>query len=120
VDAIRQSNTADDGASLSGSHTKVPRQPECLGCHQGGSYDNGTLYTMDSVGTELANDTEAHRRFSTTVNPAVAINAGCVGCHTAVEVAGEVSYSYSAGYSGTAAVGLEIGNMTDSKPIPKP
>jgi hypothetical protein len=71
-----------------GSHTGVTMKPVCVDCHSG-------------VATEIADLDEAHQRFSTTGN------AGCLGCHTAVSVAGSPSYSYSASVT---ALGLTIGN----------
>ena len=69
-------------------HTGVTMKPVCITCHS-------------NVNGELAGANEPHSGFAATGN------AGCLGCHTAVAVAGSPSYTYS---GSVVAVGLTIGN----------
>ena len=69
-------------------HTGVTMKPVCTVCHT-------------NVNGELAGAAEPHAGFASTGN------AGCLGCHTAVSVAGSPSYTYSVSVT---AVGLTIGN----------
>lgn len=75
-------------APSDGSHTGVTMKPVCISCHI-------------NVGTEISDADEPHSGFASTGN------AGCLGCHTAVTVAGSPSYSYS---GSVVAVGLTIGD----------
>ncbi len=93
------------------THTKVPNRPDCMGCHNGATVQGVAL---DDVWTEIGNATEAHAGFK---NASVAVkNAGCIGCHTHVAIAGEISYTYSGAYT---AIGLTIGDNL-GKPDPNP
>lgn len=75
-------------------HTGVTRQPLCgADCHT-------NVLTAGQTG-ELAGADEPHSGFSSEGN------AGCVGCHTAVTVAGSPSYSYSGSIT---SLGLTIGD----------
>ncbi len=69
-------------------HTGVTMKPVCVDCHT-------------TITAELNGAAEPHARFAT------AGNAGCLGCHTAVTVAGSPSYSYS---GSVTSLGLTIGD----------
>lgn len=104
------------GSDISGSHTKVPKQPECRQCHNGASIqtNNGSIQ-LQNVWDELSNATDAHQGFRDLTRA----NAGCIGCHTRVTVTGEVSYTYSAS-AWQPVLGLYIGNATEGKPFNTP
>ncbi len=109
---------SSDQTLYANSHTKVPRQPTCVRCHDG-VYNNAiTQGPLNNVWNELNNTYEAHNGFTDPGVAAVSQNIGCLGCHTRIQVTGEVSYTYSAGWQNV--LGLNIGNATAGKPIITP
>ncbi len=89
------------------SHTKVPSKPLCKACHNGLTVEEEILST---VWTNLSKTSDAHSRFANETLP----NAGCLGCHTRVQITGEVSYSYTGKIT---QLGLTIGD-DGGKPNP--
>lgn len=77
-------------------HTGVTLKPVCTDCH-------------NLVAGELGGSNEPHSGFATEGNK------GCLGCHTAVTVAGSPSYTYSASVT---SLGLTIGNGPVGSPFP--
>lgn len=92
-----------------GDHTNIKLRPNCTGCHT--NVDAELTAGAGHTGT-----TDAHAR----LNSVAAGNAGCMGCHTAVYVGGQPSYSYSSRSESAAGVnatfnnlyGLTVGNNT--------
>ena len=82
-----------------GSHTGVEIKVECSRCH-------ATEYS------QLTSANDAHKEFGSAVESKNGTYA-CIGCHTAVDVTGSPTYTYSGAVTTT---GLTIGGGTTPNP----
>ncbi len=90
-------HTINTGGTAKGQHTGVTVKVVCATCH-------GTEYT------QITNVTDAHANFASNASAGVSGTYACIGCHTAVTVAGSPSYKYGPAIAGVD--GLTIGSGT--------